>query len=126
MTSTTSNNKENYYVKVEDKDFDKAKIEIKKVIDEGYDNDILSKDEHEALYPEGKKPGKFYCTFKVHKNHIPGRPPPVRPIVSCSGSITENIGSYVEHHLKDLANKHNSYLKDTPDFLRVIENINQN
>ena len=50
--------------------------------------------------------------------------PPPRPINSGSGSITENISLFVNSHIKDLANKHPSYLQDTPDFLREIENIN--
>ena len=50
--------------------------------------------------------------------------PPPRPIDSGSGSITENISLFVNSHIKDLANKHPSYLQDTPYFLRHIENIN--
>ena len=42
-----------------------------------------------------------------------------------SGSITENIALFVEHHLKHLANKHPSYLQDTPNFLRIIEDLNE-
>ena len=51
--------------------------------------------------------------------------PPTRPIISGSGSITENLGVYVDYHLKQIANKHKSYLQETPDFLRIIEKINQ-
>ena len=32
----------------------------------------------------------------------------------------------METQLKDLANKHSTYLQDTPDFLRTIEDINEN
>ena len=73
--------------------------------------------------PTEKKPVKCYETFKVLKQHQPGETPPERPIISRSGSITENIGLFVEHHLKKILNKHPSYLQDTPDFLRVIEEI---
>ena len=45
--------------------------------------------------PEDKNPSKFYCNFKVHKNHKHKETPPPRPIISGSGSITENIGLYV-------------------------------
>ena len=44
--------------------------------------------------------------------------------MSFSGFITENVGLYVEHHIKHLANTHDSFLKDTPDFLRNIELLN--
>ena len=70
--------------------------------------------------PIDKGPAKFYEIFKVHKSHTPGKAPPERPIISASGSITENIALFVENHLKDLANKHSTYLQDTPDFLRMI------
>ena len=47
-------------------------------------------------------PGRFYGTFKVHKEHAPGVAPPKRGIVSCSGTFTENIALYVENHIKAL------------------------
>ena len=67
----------------------------------------------------------WYCNFKVHKKNNHDNIPPVRPIISGSGAITENISLYVDHHIKDLATKHKSYLQDTPHFLRVIDKINQ-
>ena len=63
--------------------------------------------------------------FKVHKKHVVGKAPPGRPIISGSGSFTENISLYVEHHIKELANKHPSHLQDSPDFLREIEKLNE-
>ena len=48
----------------------------------------------------------------------------MRPIISGSGSITENIGVYVEHHIHNLSTSHKSYIKDTPHFLRIINKIN--
>ena len=40
-----------------------------------------------------------------------------------SGSITENISHYVQNQIKDISKKHKSYLEDTPDFLRFLEDI---
>ena len=71
--------------------------------------------------PLNKGPAKFYQMFKVHKSHNAPETPPERPIISASGSVTENVGLFVEHHIKDFANKHPSYLQDTPDFLRMLE-----
>ena len=48
-----------------------------------------------------------------------------RPIISCCGSVTENIGVFVEHKLKVLGYKHESFIKDTPDFIRKVEEINK-
>ena len=117
-------NSKPYYEKVEQDVLKIAKTKIKSILEEAHDNEIISKEEFTAMNPESKKPGKFYATFKVHKPHKENELPPLRPIVSASGSITENISLFVEHHIKDLANKHDSYLKDTPDFLRKVEDIN--
>ena len=40
-------------------------------------------------------------------------------------SITENIGIFVEHDIKHSPIQYESYLKDTPDFLRQAKNINK-
>ena len=63
--------------------------------------------------------------YKVHKEHKAPNTPPERPIISCSGSFTENIGRFVDHHLKPLANKHPSFLQDTPHFLRELDELNK-
>ena len=113
-----------YYCKVESEVMEVAKEKITHLIEEGFDNEIFSKDEFFAMDPTNMGPGKFYEIFKVHKSHTPGMTPPERPIISGSGSITENISLFVEHHIKNLANKHPSYLQDTPDFFREIEELN--
>ena len=77
------------------------------------------------MNPSDKGPGKFYELFKVHKSHIEGEAPPERPIISACGSITENIGKFVQVNLKKFSNIHQSYLQDSPDFLRVIEDQNE-
>ena len=50
--------------------------------------------------PSDKKPPRFYSNFKVHKDHIEGTAPPVRPTGSGSGSVMEACGAFVEHHIK--------------------------
>ena len=95
------------------------------MLEEGLEKDIINKEEMEAMDPSDKTPAKFYQMFKVHKKHDTGKAPPERPIISGSGSCTENISMFVEHHIKQLANKHPSYLQDSPDFLREIENLNK-
>ena len=77
------------------------------------------------MNPNDKDPAKFYCNYKVHKANSDITIPPVRPIISGSGSITENISIYLDHHIKELSTKHSSYLQDTPHFLRVIEKVNK-
>ena len=77
------------------------------------------------MNPQKKDPAVFYCNFKVHKQkEHDNSVPPVRPIISGSGSITENISLYVEHFIKETSTKHASYLQDTPHFLRVLNKLN--
>ena len=66
--------------------------------------------------------GKFYLNFKVHKSHT--NIIPERAIVSQSGSVTSNIGKYVDFHIQETCKQHASYLEDTPDFIFRIEKIN--
>ena len=89
---------------------------------EGLENKTITKEEFKAMDPTDKNPSKFYCNMKIHKTH--DQIPPVRPIISGAGSITENIGVYVEHHINEISTTHPSYLQDTPQFLRIVHKIN--
>ena len=113
-----------YYIKVNELEIERAKDDIEKILKEGLEKEILSKSEFDAMSVENKGPGRFYCNFKMHKKHDHKQAPPVRPITSGSGSLTEGIGTYVEHYIKHGATSHQTYLKDTPDFLRQIAKIN--
>ena len=112
-----------YYKKVNQTVLEEAKNKILRHIQSGYDNEIISKPEFEAMCPESKKASKLYCNFKIHKEHE--HIPPVRAIISGSGSILENPSKFVDFHLKDLADKHESYIQDTPDFIRKVEELNK-
>ena len=76
------------------------------------------------MNPKDKEPSKFYCNVKVHKKHEHGQIPHERPIISESGSLTEGFGIYVNHHIKETGTKHPTYLQDTSNFLRIIEENN--
>ena len=118
---------EKYYKKVNDSVLKEAKLKITNIVQEAYDNEILSKEEFSAMLPpEGALPvpGRFYCTFKVHKEHAHGKAPPPRGIVSCSGTLTENIAIFVEHNIKEAGKSHETFLEDTPHFLRLLEEVN--
>ena len=57
------------------------------------------------------------------KTHTEGWP--YRHIISCRDTVIQNIGRWVEYHLKQLSRQHAAYLKDTSQFLRYIEEQNQ-
>jgi len=116
---------EKYYTQVTQSTMKKAKTKIEELLQEGLENEYISKEEYQAMIPSEMKPGKFYSIFKVHKHHKEGDVPPVRPIVSGCGSMFENLGIFVEHHIKTHATTHASFLQDTPDFLRHIRSLNE-
>ncbi|PIK58362.1 hypothetical protein BSL78_04750 [Apostichopus japonicus] len=64
------------------------------------------------------KAARFYLLPKIHKPGNPGR-----PIISGNGSPTEKISLFVDHFIKPLVPQINSYIHDTPDFLRKLEDI---
>ena len=71
--------------------------------------------------PEGKTSAKFYLTFKIHKEHTYGETPPERQICSKSGTMLKNACTFVDHYIKGKESLHQTYSKDTPDFLRYID-----
>ena len=64
--------------------------------------------------------GRFYLLPKIYKrlHSVPGR-----PVISNSGFYTENISALLDFHLKPIAAKVKSYIKDTNDFLRKLQNL---
>ena len=89
----------NFYSKVEADDVDKAKYNIIKILQEAFDNDIISKEEYEAMDQSAYNVGIFYMNFRVHKPH--DTIPPERPIVSGCCSIISNIEKYVDFHINE-------------------------
>ena len=124
LESKQSENKP-YYEEINKEYIYKSMKDINIVLEEACNNKLITQDEYKAMNTEGKNVCKFYANFKVHKEHNHGELPEIRPIVSGSGSFLENVALYVEHHVKHEATKHTSRLKDTPDFLRKLEELKQ-
>jgi hypothetical protein len=49
--------------------------------------------------------------------------PPGRPIISDCESESYAVSEYIDYFLQNLACKHNSYVKDTPDFLTKLKQV---
>ncbi|XP_071853748.1 uncharacterized protein [Apostichopus japonicus] len=64
------------------------------------------------------KAAKFDPLPKIHKPGNPGK-----PLISSNGSHTEKISLFVYHFIKPLVPQINSYIHDTPDISRKLENI---
>ena len=124
-TQNTQNDPHMYYTAVNEFALEEAKSKIIETLELALNKEIITKEEFGHMNPECKDQAKFYCNFKVHKTKDHNTIPPVRPIISASGGITENISLYLEHHIKDLSMMHPSYFQDTPHLLRVFDKINQ-
>ena len=63
---------------------------------------------------------RFYLLPKIHKrlHNVPSR-----LVISNSGYCTENISSFLDHHLQPLAQAAKSYIKDTNKFLKKLHSI---
>ena len=79
----------NYYRKATAQDLKTSTDKITNLLKSALMEDIISPEEFKNMDPRDKGPGKLYMIPKVHKPHQPGHLPPVRPIISGCGSITE-------------------------------------
>lgn len=110
-----------YYAPIDPEQINENKKIILEAVEEGHELNILSEEEYEALSDIEAKPGRLYGLPKDHKNYEVI--PPLRPIVSSCGTVTEKIAKYVDHHSNYLVKKLDSYVEDSPHFLRQIEDL---
>ena len=75
---------------------------------------------YEYLYVSKERTSLFYMLPKIHKNRVK---PPGRPIVSGNGCPTERISQFVDFFLQPTVKTLPSYVKDTTDFLKKLENF---
>ena len=77
----------------------------------------LSNDNLSYFAVEDPKFARFYLLPKTHMRlpNVPGR-----PVISNCGFYTENISSFLDYRLQQLAEKVKSYIKDTNHFLNKI------
>jgi len=115
--------RKDFYEPATNEDLIEGLILIQEQVEKGLNNGWISKDEAKAMAPTEAKPGRLYGLAKVHKKVKKGEIPPFRPIVSGSGSLTENISKFVDFHGKPLLSALPSYIEDTPDFLRLLEDL---
>ena len=80
----------------------------------------LSNDTLKYSLVKGPKFTRFCLSPKIHKrlHNVPGR-----PLISNCGFYTENISSFLDHHLQPIAQKVNSSIKDTNHFLRKNKSL---
>ena len=67
--------------------------------------------------PENPRTSRLYFLKKIHQN-----PMSTRPIVSSCNSITEKISQFVDKWLQPYVKQLPSHIKDSSDFINLIEN----
>ena len=72
----------------------------------------LSTQKYKQLYPTRAVPPKFYGLTKIHKTGTP-----LRPIVSCRGSITYGVAKELSCIIKPLVGQSPHHLKNTQHFI---------
>ena len=74
------------------------------------------------MRPKEPSIGRIYGLVKDHKETT-RKIPPLRPICSGNGTMTEQISKFVDYHSRCLIENISSHLDDTAHFLRELESI---
>ena len=94
-----------------------VEMKVVRLLNKFYREGHINKDMLEfCLPPHRIRTARLYFLLKVHKN-----PMGIRPIVSCVNNATENLSQYVDIWLQPLMKALPSYIRDTTDFINMIE-----
>ena len=122
----TSGELKDKYVQIQQKELKKQWEEVKEVVSFGINRGYITPEDGAIMVPEKPSAGRLYGNVKDHKPVAAGKNiPKLREIVSGSGSNTEWVSAYVDHHAKPEVQKLPSYIEDTPDVLRKIAEKNR-
>ena len=117
----------NYYKKLEQPRAPGNAKAIRRILDNMYKQGQLETNTYRALLPEAEpRPRLFYGLPKIHKpkhKWLSTDCPPVRPIISDTGSESHMVAKLIAHHLREPATRHPAYIKDTWHFLSKIRRL---
>jgi hypothetical protein len=117
-----------YYEKLPEPVFRRNVDKINSIVGSLQRNGYISKKQLDYLLADAEEARNriFYLLPKIHKKADtwpqPGRMPEGRPIVSDCSSESYRISEYIDSYLAPLANKHETYIKNTYDFVEKIRN----
>ena len=110
-----------FYAKSTEQETRVVQQRVSHLISEGVIKGYISKNDAKYMQPS-KNPGRLYGLPKCHKEIKEGEKlPPLRPIISNSGAITEQISHFVDLHARSQVTQMESFIEDTPDLLRMFE-----
>ena len=120
-------NDDRYYKKIENPIFPETAVKVDDILWEIVQKRGLDNKQYQYLKsPEEPRPRQLYMLPKIHKplDQWPDpNMPPGRPIISDCSSESYRVAEYIDSYLKPLASKHDSYIKDTSDFLNKLKQV---
>ena len=123
-------NDNRYYQKLDGPIYTQTSIKINEILLDLLKTNVITEKQFAYLKPPAEpRPRQLYMLPKVHKpiDKWPHKNmPPGRPIISDCSSESYNVSEYIDHFLQPLASKHDSYLKDTSDFLNKLKQVKAN
>lgn len=98
---------------------------IRRILEELYLQKFISSKQRYYLFSQDPTlPQKFYMLPKIHKDSstwtVSNDIPPGRPIVSDCNSESYRVADYLDYYVNPLSQKHDSYIKDTYEFVEKI------
>ena len=105
-----------YYELLDHDPTDEFAKKVSEAVEEMFDDGYITEKNMRYLIVDQLNAGRYYLLPKIHKAGNPGR-----PIVSANGHPTEKISEFVDLHLQPYVNSLPSYLKDTTDYLRKLQ-----
>lgn len=120
-------NDSRFYEKIENPIYSETSLKVIEILYDLLHRKIITEKQFQYLKPPLEpRPRQFYMLPKIHKP-IKKWPvsymPPGRPIISDCSSESYSVSEYIDHFLQPLASKHDSYLKDTSDFLNKLKAV---
>ena len=120
-------NDERYYKKIAEPLFSDNASKIDDILWDLHQRHFISEKQFQYLKsPESPRPRIFYLLPKIHKDvskwAAPDQPPG-RPIVSNVSSESSGVSEYIDSFLTPLSKLHDSYIKDTNDFLSQVRQV---
>ena len=109
----------NYYTPLQEPIVESMANKVKLIVNKLYVNKHIDETTFKWLNNSQNPPRipEFYTLTKIHKPNLASG-----PIVSGNGGPTERISSFIDSLLQLSGKKQESYIKDTTDFVRFIEN----
>uniref|UniRef100_A0A1A8C3F2 Reverse transcriptase domain-containing protein n=1 Tax=Nothobranchius kadleci TaxID=1051664 RepID=A0A1A8C3F2_NOTKA len=117
-----------YYNKLDKPIYPETIPMVTKIIDSLYEKRFINAKQRRYLKGSSEpRARRFYLLPKIHKEPAkwskPHEIPPGRPIVSDCNSETYQTAEFIDHYLNPLSITHDSYIKDTYDFINKIKQI---